>query len=311
MTRPAPWTPSGGLTLLLVGILCLIWGSTWLVIKEGLKDLPPLTSASVRFGVAAAVMFMVAPFLSAREGGESPPTWLWLSSGLLNFTATYGLVYVAETVLPSGLVSVLWAVYPLLMAVAGHVFLPGERLEGRQWVGFAIGFLGIVYLFNTDVRNVGGSAVGVGTLLLLSPLCSVVGTVIVKGYGSHVSSVLLNRNGMLVCASVLGGLAVLFESDAKVVWSPTAIASVLYLAGVGTVVTFSLYFWLLRYAQANRLALIAFMTPCVAVVLGWALGGERITASMIAGAGLVVVGVALVVLSTPSSNGLRTSPQAS
>lgn len=288
--------PSNALIVTLVGVLCLIWGSTWVVIKEGLQDLPPLTSAAVRFTIAATVMFVLAPILAKKEGGDRPPTWLWISSGLMNFAISYGIVYVSETVLPSGLVSVLWAIYPLMMAFAGHWFLPGERLSLAQVVGFVIGFGGIVFLFSTDVRAIGEAAPGMAAFLLLSPFVSTIGTVLVKRYGAKSSSVLLNRNGMTVGAIGLAAAAFVFEPNETSVWSNRAMLSVGYLSIVGTVVTFSLYFWLLRFARANRMALIAFVTPCVALFLGWAIGGEAIATTTIIGAGLVVLGVALVVV---------------
>ena len=128
--RPAG--PGRVTVVLTVTVLCLIWGSTWLVIKTGLRDLPVLTSAAARFTIAAGAMALLAPALHRREGGTRPPRWLALCMGSLNFAVSYGVVYVAETVIPSGLASVLWAVFPLLTAALGHVWLPGERLRPSQ-----------------------------------------------------------------------------------------------------------------------------------------------------------------------------------
>ena len=107
-------------------------------------------------------------------------------------------------------------------------------------------------------------------LLMLSPISVVIGTTLVKRYGGGVSSTLLNRNGMFVGAALLLGAALALEREAGVSWTTPAIASVLYLAIMGTVVTFSLFFWLLRYAPAHRMALIAYVTPAIALFLGWA-----------------------------------------
>src|SRR5690606_12949523 len=145
--RPAMSAGPGPIpTQALVALLCLIWGSTWLVIQEGLADLPPLTAAATRFAVAFAVMALVAPWLAGKEGGSPPPAKLWVVVGCSNFAISYGIVYLTETVLPSGIVSVLWAVFPLLMAGASHVVL-GERLRPVQWAGLVVGFLGVAMLF--------------------------------------------------------------------------------------------------------------------------------------------------------------------
>ncbi|MBK8980128.1 MAG: EamA family transporter [Planctomycetes bacterium] len=291
-------SPSPLLVQALVALLCLLWGSTWLVIREGLRDLPPLTSAGVRFAISFAVMVALAPALHRRETGDCPPAWLWSVVGTLNFAASYAIVYTTETVLPSGLTSVLWAVFPLMMAVAGHAVL-GEIMRPAQWLGFGLGFIGVCLLFVTDlddVERLGPDAVPAALLLFVSPLVSAVGQTCLKRFGSGASSILLNRNAMGLGAAWLLGAALAFERDATVRWTPTAIGSIVYLALFGTVTTFSLYFWLLRHAPATRLSVIAFVTPLIALTLGWVFGGETITAATATGAALVVLGVALAVV---------------
>src|SRR5206468_7708087 len=149
-----------------------IWGSTWLVIAGGLRDLPPFTSASARFLVAAVVMSVLAPHLHRREGGEKPTLALSATVGLLNFGASYAVVYWTETRLPSGVTSVLWAVFPMLMAASSHAFLDGEKIGARQALGFAIGFAGVALLFATDLRALSREAIPAGLVLLTSPLVS-------------------------------------------------------------------------------------------------------------------------------------------
>jgi drug/metabolite transporter (DMT)-like permease len=278
-----------------MAVLCLIWGSTWIVLKGGLRDLPPFTSAGVRFLIAAFIMLAVAAVLSRREVGSRPPVWLSLTQGTVNFAISYGIVYHCETVLPSGLVSLMWGVYPMLQALAGHWFLEDERLRSGQWFGFGAALLGLALLFQTDLRGFGADGVPMALLLLLSPISTVIGTTLVKRHGKSVNSTLLNRNGMFVAAVSLLVAAFVFERGESVSWTLPAIGSVAYLSVIGTVLTFSLYFWLLRYMPAHKLGLIAFVTPGIALFLGWAVGGEPITRWTLVGAGLILAGVLLVV----------------
>jgi len=287
--------PSRALTRLLVAVLCLIWGSTWIVIKGGLRDLPPFTSAGARYVIAALIMVVVAAVLSRREGGVRPPVWLALVQGTFNFALSYGIVYQCETVLPSGLVSLIWGVYPMLQALAGHWFLEGERLRGSQWFGFGAALAGLVLLFRTDLQALGAGSVPTAVLLLASPIATTIGTTLVKRYGADVSSTLLNRNGMFISAGWLLALAFVLERGEPVRWTLPAIGSVVYLSVLGTVTTFSLLFWLLRYAPAHLLGLVAYITPGIALFLGWAFGGEPITRWTLVGAGLILAGVLLVV----------------
>ena len=290
LPRPAPWLAS-----VCIALLCLVWGSTWVVIQEGLDDLPPLTSAAARFGLAGAAMAVLARCLREREGGADPRWWLWMTLGCGNFALSYGLVYTTETVLSSGLVSVLWGVFPMMMAAIGHWYLPGERLRAPQALGFAVGFAGLALVFATDVRSFGPGALPAALLLMLSPFVSALGTALVKRHGMAASSLVLNRNGMLVGALGLGVAALLLERGAPARWSPTAIGSVVYLALVGTVATFGLYFWLLRTIDANRMSLIAYVTPAVALTLGNLVRDEPVRPTTLAGSGLILAGVVLVV----------------
>jgi drug/metabolite transporter (DMT)-like permease len=297
--QPDRSAPSDLRVNLTIALLCLIWGSTWIVIKQGLADLPPLSSAGARFALAALLMCLLAPVLARREGGAAPPAWLWVAVGTLNFAISYALVYQAETVLPSGLVSLLWSVFPLLMAASGHWFLPGERLTPRRLLGFLLGFLGVFVLFRADVQALGPRAVAAGALLLLSPLVSAVGQTLVKRHGQGASSVLMNRNAMLLGAALLLLAAGVGERGAPVAWTPTALFSIGYLAAVGTVLAFGLYFWILRYAPSYRVSLIAYVTPAIALTLGSLVGGEPFAGTTLAGSALVLLGVVLVVRRLP------------
>lgn len=291
MSQPGP---SSLKVLLLTALLCLIWGSTWVVIKNGLEDLPPLGSAAARFTLAAALMSLVGALFAAREGGSRPTLLLSLVLGCLNFAGSYGIVYWTEARLPSALVSVLWAVYPLLQAVVGHLFLPGERLAPAQGLGFGLGFLGVAALFATDLQGLGPEAIPAGAVLLCSPLLSALGTTFVKKHGAGTSSILLNRNGMWIGAAGLWAAALVSEGGAGFHWTGQALFTVAYLAVLGTVVAFGLFFWLLRHSPANRLSVIAYVTPAVALVLGVLVRQEPIGPWTLTGLAGILAGVFLV-----------------
>jgi drug/metabolite transporter (DMT)-like permease len=288
--------PSAALSYGLMGLLCLLWGSTWLVIKWGLRDVPPFAGASARFVVAFLVMAALTVLLRQREGGERPPPGVVLAQGLCQFVLNYALVYLSETILPSGLVSVLWSVFPLMMAFAGHFVTRAEPLRPRQWLGFAVAFCGVVSLFLTDVAAISQKAVWMGLLLLLAPASVAYSTTLIKRRAQGASSLLLNRDSILIGALGLALLSVVFERPSSAVWSGSAVFSVLYLAIPGTVVTFGVYLWLLRYVPAYRLSLTAYITPVVALLLGNAIGDEPLRETTIAGTALVLGGVALTLV---------------
>jgi drug/metabolite transporter (DMT)-like permease len=291
---PPTVAPSRAVMLSCAVLLCLFWGSTWFVIQDGLRDLPPLFSAAVRFSVAAALMFPLAPWIRRFEGGEPPPASIWILVGLTNFALSYGIVYVVETTLPSGLVCVLWSVFPMLMAIGGHWTVSGERLRGHQWLGFLGGFAGIVLLFRHDLHDLGPGAAPMAALLLLSPAVAAYGTLAMKKRAAHCSSALINRNGMTLGAALLWLASAVLEPGAEVDFGARAVFGVAYLAVFGTVVSFGLYHWMLRHAAAFRLSLISYVTPAIALLLGWAAGDEPVRGSTLAGTGMILVGVAAV-----------------
>jgi len=289
-----PRPPGRVLVRCLIALLCLIWGSTWIVIRGGLADLPPFTGAAARFVLAAAVVAALAPWLARAEGGARPSLRLSLTMGTLNIGTSYALVYWSETVLPSGLVAVLWAAHPMLLGVFSLWLLPQERLVGRQWLGLLLGFLGIVLLFLTDLSGLGPGAVPAGLLLFGSPAAAAVGNLIIKRDGAGTSSVLLNRNGFALGGALLLLLALATEPQHGVRWTSGAVGSVLYLSLAGSVLAFGLYFWLLRHAPAYELGLISYVTPVVALLLGETVGGEGLGWRRLLGTACVLGGVALV-----------------
>ena len=289
-------SPSRRVVGLLVFVLCLIWGSTWLVISEGLRDLPPLTSLSARFVIAAFVLALIARPLARVEGGERPTWDITLIYAILVLAIPYAAIYWAETRLPSGLVSVLWSIFPILLAVCAHFLLPAERMRRRQWFGLVLGFAGVTSMFWTDVRAIGPGAVPAGLVLLVSPLASAIGTPLIKRRNANTSSAYLNRDGMFVGALIVSFLALAFERGRPIELTGQAVFSVVYLALVGTVLAFGLYFWLLRHAPATFLSLIAFVIPGVALTLGAVFGGETVGLHTLLGLGLILGGLAFVVL---------------
>jgi drug/metabolite transporter (DMT)-like permease len=293
LTAATPSPPSRLLLALAFAVMCLVWGSTWFVIKDGARDLPPFTAAAARFVLAWLLMLLVAPLLAGPERGARPGRGLVAVTGGLQFFASYAIVYHAETVLSSGLTAVLWAVYPLFLGVVSLLLLPGERLGGRQWLGLLVGFFGIAGLFWTDLRQAGPEHVHAGAVLLLSPLVVAVANAYLRPRAAGVSAVLLNRDGLLVGAVLLTLLALVCEHDARPRWTGAALFSVGYLAAAGTCLAFSVYFWTLRHLRASTVALTSYVTPLIALLLGGLLGGERYSLGTALGTGVVLAGVAL------------------
>ena len=273
----------------------MIWGTTWAAIQVGLRGVPPFTGVALRFALSGLVLLALALAHGVPLGRMPRERRLWITNGVLTFTISYGIVYWSEQWVPSGLAAVLFAVYPLIVAILAHFFLPGESLGRRELGGIAVGFLGVGVIFSEDLSRLGGPEVALGAIvLLLSPLASAAGSVAVKRWGAGIHPFSISAVPMLVSAVVLGLVAATLERDRTVTWDRSAVLALLYLALVGSALTFTVYFWLLARLPAKRLALIAYVIPVVAVGVGL-LRGERLTWRVVAGALSVVAGVALAV----------------
>jgi drug/metabolite transporter (DMT)-like permease len=286
--RPARWRIAGAIAL-----LCLIWGTTWSVIQIGLRGIPPFTGVAVRFAIAGGLLLGLAIARGIRLGATRRERRLWLANGMLSFAVSYGVVYWAEQWVPSGLAAILFAVYPLIVAILAHFALSGEALSAREICGILIGFGGVGVIFSEDLAALGGPEVAVGAMvMLLSPLAAAGGTVAVKKWGDNIHPLSIASVPMLVAAAVIAVPAVGLERKLTFTWDTASVSALLYLAVVGSAVTFSLYFWLLSHLPAKRLALIAYVIPVIAVAVG-VLRDEPLTLRMIAGAACVVAGVVL------------------
>lgn len=303
--------PSRALTSAAVGLLILIWGTTWAAIRIGLEGIPPFTGVALRFGLAGLVLLALLPVFRVRLRPDRRILVLWAFNGLLSFTVSYGVVYWAEQFVPSGLASVLWATFPLWVALFAHLWLPGERLTVRSTVGVLAGFAGVVVIFSEDLSQLAigsGSATGslvsgpvpvgvAAAVLLLSPLSAALGNVGVKRFGQGVHPLSLTAVPMLLTGALMGGVAAAVEGPGSVRFDVRSVAAWLYLAIFGSAVTFTVYFWLLSHLAATRLSLITYGIPVVAVLVGTVFLDEPLTGRVLAGSALVVIGVAVAVRS--------------
>jgi drug/metabolite transporter (DMT)-like permease len=281
-------------TALALAALILIWGSTFAVIAVGLEDIPPMTGIALRFALASIVLLALAWKKGVRLGRSRREWRLWWVNGLFTFCLAYWITYWAEQYLPSALAAILYATFPLFVALLAHWMIPGEPLTRHSLAGAFVGILGVIWIFADDLSDLGGPMVVPAALvMILSPLSASVASVWVKKWGSGIHPLSQTAVPMAICAATMGLLALAFEADREMVWSVRSVSTLVYLALVGSAVSFTLYFWLLTHMRATRISLITFGVPIVAVLVGVLARNEPVTVGMIGGTGLVLTGVAL------------------
>jgi drug/metabolite transporter (DMT)-like permease len=284
-------------------LLCAIWGSTWLFIKVGLRDLPPLSFAGIRFVLA----FLILAAVVGARGSRLPRAWrdyaLIAGTGVLAFTINYGLLFWGEQHVSSGLAAVLQATIPAFGLALAHLHLPGERLTAAKAAGVVLGIVGVGVIFSHQLSASGEMALWGSAAIVVGAACAAYSNVLVKARGRELDTAVLAA-GQMACGMVpLVAAGAVFEGDPREFrWTWLAVACLLYLTVVGSVVAFMLYYWLVRHMDVTKTMLIALVTPVVAVLLGMAVLDEELTWRTLAGGALIMSGIALAVLRRAKTN---------
>jgi drug/metabolite transporter (DMT)-like permease len=276
--------------------LCLIWGSTWLAIKVGLRDLPPITFAGIRFVIASVLLFAIILIRRIRLPATSADWQLLAWTGFLNITVNYALVFWGEQFLASGLAALLNATIPLFGLPLAHLYIASERLTAWKVMGVLLGLVGVAVVCSAELGGNGAHAFWASLAIIVASLAGAQGSVLVKARGGHFDPALLAGLQMATgCLPLLVGGILLEGNPAGYHWTARAVMALAYLAVVGSVVAFLAYYWLIRHIEVTRVLLIPLVTPLVAVLLGVSLLGEMIGWGTAAGGSAILVGVALVV----------------
>jgi len=277
-------------------ILCVIWGSTWLFIKLGLNDLPPLTFAGIRFLCASSILVAII-FARGVRWPRKRSEWLLIAIvGWLQFSLNYGLVFWGEQRIPSGLAAVLQSTFPAFGLVIAHFYLPEERITPKKVMGIMLGVIGVGIVFSNQLSFAGKAALAGSVALVLSAVCGSYGNVLVKAYGTQIDPFVLAAGQMVCGFPPLLALGIATEGNPiHFHWTTTAVIALAYLVIVGSVIAFTLFYWLVRHMDVINTMLIALVTPVVAVLLGMIVLHEKFNWRLFAGAACIISGIGLIV----------------
>src|SRR5213595_3116637 len=271
--------------------LCIVWSSTWLVIKVGLRDLPPISYAAIRFVIAVIVLLAVSAGRVRLLLQRVSDYVLLAFTGVVMFAVNYGLLFWGELYVSSGLAAVLQATIPIFGMVFAHLMLPDEPMRLRKLAGSLLALGGVAIIC---ARLLGFN----GTLAFWSGLGIVFGAA-----GAAFSNVLLKARAIRLAPAMIAAWQMIFGavpllatgfiiegSPLRFHWSSLSVFCLLYLAVIGSALTFLLLYWLLPRMSVAKLQTVSLITPPGAVLLGWAVGGEKISLLSVVGACFVLAG---------------------
>jgi len=284
-------------------VLCIVWGSTYLVIKVGVNELPPALFAGVRFTAVGIILLVYARL----KGIKMPDSWedIKVSAivGLFLLTGGAGLVVWSEQHITSGLAALLIATEPIFIALLERFLPGGKSISKLGWTGLILGFLGVGLLVAPDL--------GLGRTYVLGLL-----GVLAASFSWSLGSVYSVRRPVasptvvniaiqsLAGGSVLVLIGLLTGEAARFHLTPTGIWALIYLTGAGSLLAYSAYIYLIKVIPPYKAATYSYVNPVVAVLLGFLILDEPITKATIIGATIILSGIVLV-----QSSKIRDLPQ--
>ncbi|MFJ1702932.1 EamA family transporter [Kitasatospora sp. NPDC088346] len=299
--RPGPTGPTGrpglgGAVWAGLGIVYVVWGSTYLAIRVAVETMPPFLSASARFLAAAPLLALLVLWRQGPAGLRVTGRQLGSAVvvGLLLLVGGNGLVVLAEQSVPSGMAALLVASVPLWVVLLN--LSSGRRPPLATLAGVVVGLVGLAVL----------TSPGLSGQVKLSGLLAVVVGALVWAFGSFLAGKLeMPANPMAasvyeMLAAGVGDLLLAVLRGEPQHFDPAAVSgrswiALAYLAVFGSLVAFTAYAWLLQRAPLPLVATYAYVNPVVAVLLGWLVLAEPLTWPVLLGGAIVVSGVFLVV----------------
>jgi len=291
-------------TLLAFATIYFVWGSTYLAIRVGVREVPPFLLAAMRFLVAGLVLYL---WMLAR-GEPSPTGRQWSAAtaiAALIFGLDYGLLFWAEQYVPSGITAVILAVIPAFIALFEIVFLRTQRLTPRLAAGIVAGLAGVAVLMSRSLSLGGEPVHRAGSLaLLIAAMGWSVSAVLIRKLPLP-SSRVMSSGVQMLAGGILLALASAalgeFRNFRPSAVSSAAWLSLLYLIVPGSIVAFTAYVWLIHRESPTKVGTYAYVNPVVAVLIGYFLGGETLGSRTILGTIFVLLGV-VVITTTPASS---------
>jgi len=277
-----------------LALVCLLWGTTWIASKEGVRHMPPLQMAGLRQllgGLCYVVFFLI-------KGARWPNLKEWQSILVLSFLnfllanglSTWGLKYIS-----SGLGAIMGAIFPLWLVVIG-LFSVKSKMPGKAIVGLLLGFGGVCIIFYEHLQDFFNPDFRLGIFLsLIATWGWAFGTIYTKKHAANFNPYFSIGLQMMISGIALTSFSYSFTDTLPVISIPwQSWASIIYLVVFGSVISFIAYLYALQNLSTEQASLYAYINPMVAILLGSLIFSEKLTMFIAAGGLVALLGVYLV-----------------
>lgn len=280
----------------------IVWGSTYLAIKYAVFSFPPLLMASMRFFLAALVMFLIGKL--RKEDKLLPPDKKIAGISGILLVFGNGLVCIAEMTIPSGFAAIIIGTTPIFIMLLNWFAFEKVSPNLRQVFGIVVSFMGIILLTKGDANANANQITGI-ILLLFAVLSWAIGTLMQRRAGKLRNIFTFSGFQLLIGSVAVGVLALIMGEHSQFEMAKvnmTGIMAVLYLIFFGSAIGFSSYIWLSRNVEPTKVATYAVVNPVVAVWLGWAIAGEKFNFDTLVYSLIVLIGLYFVIFKRKGKN---------
>ncbi|PRD41046.1 EamA family transporter [Phyllobacterium phragmitis] len=277
-------------------VLSFLWGGSFFFVGVAVKELPPLTIVVLRVALAALMLHFVIRIMGMHLPRTREAWFAFFGMGLLNNAIPFGLIVWGQTHIASGVASILNATTPLFTVIVAHYLTADEKMSGGRLFGVMAGFTGVAIMIGGTALD----ALGIGVVAQLGILVAALSYAFAGVFGRRFRKMgiapLATATGQVTASSLmLLPLMLIIDRPWTLSWpSANVVAAVTGLALLSTALAYILYFRILATAGATNLALVTFLIPASAILLGVLVLGEKLQSRHAVGLGLIAIGLAAV-----------------
>lgn len=282
-------------TYFLYVAICLIWGTTWVILKKSLiEGTPAIYGVGLRFFAAGIILLLISFFQKRPIPRSREAINIYTSFGLLNLVVGYGVTYWATQYIYSNLASILWTGFPIIIVIMSHFYLPNEKINLHKTISLVIGTTGVLLILSQG-KAFGGENVIMGmSVIIVAVILAAWPNVYLKKNAKAIDTLTMNAVCQTGAGIILLTISSFLEKDQVMIWSPFNIFAMVYLTLFGSIAAWLIYVWLFKHLTMTQIAYVAFPPPVIALFLGWTFLGEALTPVAILGAILVITGAVAV-----------------
>jgi len=272
-------------------ILCLIWSTTWGMIKIGAEETPPMVGLAIRFIIASMILFSIILIKKRKISSDKSSVVTYLIAGIFSQTLSYYCTYWGTQYVTSGLSAILWATMPLTVGIFAHFMIREERLNWLRVTSVCVSIFGVILILS-DQKLVFSWQILVGSfVVLLAVLLGTYPAVYIKKNQKSVDPLVLTAMSLGIAAICHSIGALVMGQWHEMDWNLKNLGAAAYLGIFGSAIAFFVYYSLLRKISIIKLSFINFVTPVFAAALGWLFLSEIITFREIIGTFVILTGL--------------------